>query len=268
MNLDAWLAVLQSAAPPPARRWTALIDNHASVERVVALSRVELLSAGLTEREVERLKNPDAERLDRWRGWLARPGRRLVTPDSPAYPRLLKEVPGAPLALWAAGERSELLNGPQLAMVGSRTPTANGRETARRFAHYLSERGLTIVSGLATGIDGACHGGALPGCGGTIAVLGSGPDVIFPRAHARLAAEIAAAGLIVSEYPPGTPPLAAHFPPEEPDHRRDERGDPGRGSGAGAAVRSSPRGWPGSMAVPSSPSPARSTIPWRRGVTG
>ena len=212
MNLDAWLAVLQSAAPPPARRWTALIDNHASVERVVALSRVELLSAGLTEREVERLKNPDAERLDRWRGWLARPGRRLVTPDSPAYPRLLKEVPGAPLALWAAGERSELLNGPQLAMVGSRTPTANGRETAQRFAHYLSERGLTIVSGLATGIDGACHGGALPGCGGTIAVLGSGPDVIFPRAHARLAAEIAAAGLIVSEYPPGTPPLAAHFP--------------------------------------------------------
>ena len=97
-------------------------------------------------------------------------------------------------------------------MVGSRKPTANGRETARRFARYLSERGLTIVSGLATGIDGASHRGGLQGCGSTVAVLGSGSDVLFPRSHKRLAAEIIDKGLIVSEFPPGTPPLAAHFP--------------------------------------------------------
>ena len=97
-------------------------------------------------------------------------------------------------------------------MVGSRKPTANGRETALRFSRYLSERGLTIVSGLATGIDGASHRGGLQGCGSTVAVLGSGPDVLFPRSHERLSAEIIARGLIVSEYPPGIPPLAAHFP--------------------------------------------------------
>ncbi len=211
-TLAAWLQILQTAVPPPARRLTALVASQGSVERVLELSRSELLGAGLSKLHVERLRNPDAERLDRWHGWLDGPGRMLVTRDSPAYPSLLREVPGAPLALWAEGKRGDLLNGPQLAMVGSRSPTANGRETARGFARYLSENGLTIVSGLATGIDGASHRGALKGIGGTIAVLGCGPDVLFPRSHARLAAEIAAAGLIISEYPPGTPPLGAHFP--------------------------------------------------------
>ena len=144
-------------------------------------------------------------------GWSA-PAEGLITRDSSDYPSMLKELPDPPLALWAEGERTDLLNSPQLAMVGSRKPTANGRETALRFARYLSERGLTIVSGLATGIDGASHRGGLQGCGSTVAVLGSGPDVLFPRSHERLAADIIARGLIVSEYPPGTPPLAAHFP--------------------------------------------------------
>ena len=212
MRPDAWLQILQTAVPPPARRLAALVATQGTAERVLKLSRGELLAAGLSEQHVERLKNSDEERMDRWRRWLDGPGRVLVTLDSPGYPALLKEVPGAPLALWVEGERSELLNGPQLAMVGSRSPTANGRETARGFARYLSERGLTIVSGLATGIDGASHRGALAGVGGTIAVLGCGPDVVFPRSHARLTADIAAAGLIISEYPPGTPPLGAHFP--------------------------------------------------------
>ncbi|MDE0003248.1 MAG: DNA-processing protein DprA [Rhodospirillaceae bacterium] len=212
MKLDAWLTVLQSATPPRSQRVSALIDRHASVAEVVDLPRSELAAAGLSRRQAERLKNPDRQRMDQWRAWLDRPGRGLITRDSTDYPAMLKELPDPPLALWVEGTRSDLLNGPQLAMVGSRKPTANGRETAQRFARYLSERGLTIVSGLATGIDGASHRGALLGCGGTLAVLGSGPDVLFPRSHARLAAEIIAKGLIVSEYPPGTPPLAAHFP--------------------------------------------------------
>src|SRR5690349_13086774 len=88
-------------------------------------------------------------------------------------------------------EAPRLLAAPQLAIVGSRSPTADGKETAEQFSRYLAQRGLTITSGLATGIDGASHRGAVAAVGGTIAVLGSGLDVIFPREHARLAAEIA-----------------------------------------------------------------------------
>ena len=212
MKLDAWLTLLQSATSPRSQRLPALIDRHASVAEVVDLPRSELLAAGLSRRQAERLKDPDRRRMDQWRDWLDRPGRGLITRDSSEYPAMLKELPDPPLALWIEGTRRDLLNGPQLAMVGSRKPTANGRETAQQFARYLSERGLTIVSGLATGIDGASHRGGLQGCGSTLAVLGSGPDVLFPRSHARLAAEIITRGLIVSEYPPGTPPLAAHFP--------------------------------------------------------
>ena len=212
MKLDAWLTVLQSATTPRSQRLSALIDRHGALSDVVGLPRSELVAAGLSKRQAERLKNPDRRRMDQWRQWLGQPGRQLITRDSSDYPAMLKEIPDPPLALWVEGTREDLLNSPQLAMVGSRKPTANGRETAQQFARYLSERGLTIVSGLATGIDGASHRGGLQGCGSTVAVLGSGPDVLFPRSHGRLAAEIIDKGLIVSEFPPGTAPLAAHFP--------------------------------------------------------
>ena len=212
MKLDAWLTVLQSATSPRSQRLLALIDRHAAVSEVIDLPRTELVAAGLSKRQAGKLKDPDRRRMNEWRHWLGQPGRQLITRDSPDYPSMLREIPDPPLALWVEGARENLLNSPQLAMVGSRKPTANGRETAQRFARYLSERGLTIVSGLATGIDGASHRGGLQGCGSTVAVLGSGPDVLFPRSHGRLAAEIIDKGLIVTEYPPGTPPLAAHFP--------------------------------------------------------
>ncbi len=212
MKLDVWLTVLQSATTPRSQRLSALIDRHGALSDVVGLPRSELVAAGLSKRQAERLKDPDRRRMDQWRHWLGQPGRRLITRDSSDYPAMLKEIPDPPLALWVEGARSDLLNSPQLAMVGSRKPTANGRETAQQFGRYLSERGLTIVSGLATGIDGASHRGGLQGCGSTVAVLGSGPDVLFPRSHGRLAAEIIDKGLIVSEFPPGTAPLAAHFP--------------------------------------------------------
>jgi DNA processing protein len=124
----------------------------------------------------------------------------------------LAQLVDAPLALWVEGPELSLLSSPQLAIVGSRSPTTNGRETAEQCARYLSERGLTITSGLATGIDGASHRGALPALGSTIAVLGCGIDVVFPRAHTQLAAEIAAHGLLVSEYAPGVEPQKFFFP--------------------------------------------------------
>ncbi len=104
------------------------------------------------------------------------------------------------------------LSEPQLAMVGSRNPTAGGRATAREFAMSFARMGLGITSGLALGIDAACHEGALAAGGVTVAVLGCGLDSVYPKEHEALAARIAASGALITEFPPGTPALKAHFP--------------------------------------------------------
>ena len=211
MCVDAWLTILQATYPgtPGA---LALLRSQGDAAAVVNLPRRELVAAGLDAKTVARLQSPDADLLADWRRWLEGPGHALVTVDSPGYPPLLQAIPDAPLALWIAGARPDLLHAPQLAMVGSRNPTRSGRDTAERFAHYLADRGLTITSGLATGIDGACHRGGLAGTAGTVAVLGSGLDVIYPSTHDALARNIVAGGLLVSEYPPDTPPRSLHFP--------------------------------------------------------
>ncbi|PPE68593.1 DNA-protecting protein DprA [Caldimonas thermodepolymerans] len=146
------------------------------------------------------------------RQWLAADAHRhVLTLGDPAYPRLLLETADPPLLLYAAG-RLELLQAPSIAVVGSRHATAQGLENARAFAAHLSRGGLTVVSGLAAGIDGAAHEGALEGAGSTIAVVGTGLDRVYPTRHAPLAARIAAEGLLLSEYPLGMPPLAGNFP--------------------------------------------------------
>src|ERR1700752_3410881 len=114
-----------------------------------------------------KLASPDNAKINRWRAWLDSPPRALITFDSRAYPKRLAETPAAPPALWGEGRERGLLRPPQLAIVGSRSPTADGRETAEQFARYLAQRGLTITSGLATGIDGASHRGAVAALGGT-----------------------------------------------------------------------------------------------------
>jgi DNA processing protein len=113
--------------------------------------------------------------------------------------------------LYVRGE-TQVLRDPQLAMVGSRNPTAGGRSTARDFASFFARAGLTITSGLALGIDAACHEGALVAGGPTIAVLGCGLDQTYPREHQSLAERIAAQGALISEFPPGTKPMPACFP--------------------------------------------------------
>ena len=143
--------------------------------------------------------------------WLAAPGRSLLVADDPHYPCQLAATPGMPPALFVAGSPA-VLSRPQLAIVGSRSATASGRETAFEFAASLAAAGLAITSGLAAGIDAAAHRGALAAGGITIAVCGTGLDQVYPADHAGLAAEIAAAGALVSEFPVGTPPLAANFP--------------------------------------------------------
>jgi DNA processing protein len=139
------------------------------------------------------------------------PPRDVITLGDARYPGLLLEAPDPPSVLYALGQL-EVLDRPALAIVGSRNATAQGVENARQFAASLSAAGLSIVSGLALGIDAAAHEGGLSGVGGTIAVVGTGLDRVYPARHRDLAHRIASTGLILSEFPLGTPPLAAHFP--------------------------------------------------------
>ena len=124
---------------------------------------------------------------------------------------MLRDTASAPAALFVDGEAS-LLWMPQVAVVGSRSASSNGLATTRRFSRALAQAGFTITSGMADGIDGAAHAAALDAGGRTIAVLGTGPDLVYPRKHRELAARIAAEGALVSEFPPGTSARADHFP--------------------------------------------------------
>jgi DNA processing protein len=212
MALDAWLTLLQAAQQIHARPWLDALKRCGSAEELVAEAPRLLSEQDTGAGSFAKLASPDARTSDRWRALLARGDRALITFGSREYPLRLAQLPDAPLALWVAGRERALLAAPQLAIVGSRSPTTDGRQTAEQFARYLAQRGLTITSGLATGIDGASHRGAVDAVGGTVAVLGSGLDAIFPRAHASLAAEIAARGLLVSEYAPEVEPQKPFFP--------------------------------------------------------
>ena len=146
--------------------------------------------------------------------WLEQPGHQLMALDDPAFPPQLRNIPAAPLLLYTRGRR-ELLYQPAVAIVGSRNASAQGVANADRFAEALAAAGLTVVSGLALGIDTAAHSGALAageGGGGTVAVVGTGIDRLYPARNRELALRIAGEGCIVSEYPLGTAPLPDNFP--------------------------------------------------------
>jgi len=212
VRVDAWLTLLQAAQQITTRFWLDALKLCGSAEALLAEAPRLLSGHDNAAETLAKLASPDAAKLDRWRAWLDGPHRALITFGSRDYPKRLAEIPDAPLALWVEGRQRALLEQPQLAIVGSRSPTADGRDTAERFARYLAHRGLTITSGLATGIDGASHRGAVAALGGTVAVLGSGLDAIFPREHTSLAAEIVQRGVLVSEYAPGVEAQKLFFP--------------------------------------------------------
>ncbi len=145
------------------------------------------------------------------RSWVRDARHHVLTCEDPRYPAALRDLPDRPPAIFVDGDL-DALTGPQLAIVGSRNPTAQGRDTARAFAAHLSACGLGIVSGLAEGVDTAAHDGALAAQGVTVAVLGCGVDVIYPRGNAGLAARIRRRGALLSEFALGTPPRREHFP--------------------------------------------------------
>ncbi|HKE45785.1 MAG TPA: DNA-processing protein DprA [Steroidobacteraceae bacterium] len=171
--------------------------------------RPELLE--LSEHARLQLRALDTKLIDGDLAWLDGPQRHLVPLTSPDYPALLAHAGGAPPALYVMGS-VQVLSQPQLAIVGSRNPTASGRDTAFDFAAHLARCGLTITSGLAEGIDAAGHRGALSAGRETLAVCGTGLDVVYPEHHAELARSIAAHGALVSEFPPGTAPRREYFP--------------------------------------------------------
>jgi DNA processing protein len=190
-----------------------------SPDEAVALSFAFLSAlprAGLTDRlraddphllELARSLLPKANAV---RAEAASRGIRTVGWNDPAFPAALLSLPDVPPALWYRGQL-DALNSPAVAIVGSRAASHVAIETATRIAADLASRGVTVVSGLARGVDSSAHRGALQ-TGRTAAVLGSGFDYLYPAEHASLAAQIAAAGIVVSEYPPATPPLPLFFP--------------------------------------------------------
>jgi DNA processing protein len=212
-DVAGWLRL---AAAPGVGRITAanLLRAFGAPAAIFRASRDELLRF-ITPAQASALCAPasaDTARLvDTTHAWLSGPGNGLITLLDPAYPPLLAEIADPPLLLYIRGN-SALLHGAALAVVGSRNASVQGQANALAFARALSEAGLTIVSGLALGIDTAAHDGALRGAGSTVAVIGTGADRIYPARNAALARRIAQEGCMVSEYPLGTPPRPEHFP--------------------------------------------------------
>lgn len=209
--LQAWLA-LATAPGLDGHRLATLLEAFGGIGALAGASEAALRTAGASEALVGHLRRPDVAHMDSAIAWLeAAPDHHFLSWEDPRYPSLLRQIPDPPVALFVHGNPA-CLGEPQLAMVGSRNASPGGAATARAFARHLAGCGLGITSGLATGIDAAAHAGALEGGGTTIAVLGTGPDLAYPRQHAELAAAIAAQGALCSEFLPGTGPLRHHFP--------------------------------------------------------
>jgi DNA processing protein len=214
-DLAAWLRLLETpgVGRETARRLLAAFGSPQAVIDASPGARREVAGAPAATA----LANPpagfDTLLATTW-SWLSSGDgvdRHVVTLGDPAYPAPLLEIADPPLLLYAQGRLTRLQT-PMLAIVGSRNPTPQGKINAHQFATHLSHAGLTIVSGLAAGIYGAAHEGALEGPSATVAVVGTGLDRVYPRNHLELAHRIAISGLLLSEYSLGTPPIAANFP--------------------------------------------------------
>ena len=212
-ELDAWLHLLLSpgVGRESARRLLARFGTPQAVLDAPIEALGECVDAP-TALALTRPPDGHDQRLAATLAWLnGGPQRRVMVLGDADYPAPLLHSADPPLLLYLQG-RPELLHQRALAIVGSRRPSAQGRDNARRFATAVAAQGWTIVSGLAAGVDGAAHEGALSAGGDTIAVIGTGIDRVYPASHKALAHRIAETGLLVSELTLGTPPLAQNFP--------------------------------------------------------
>lgn len=209
MSDAAWLALCRINGLGPQRQ-QALLERFGHAAACFQTGAGLLQDLGLSAKQIQALqKDPEDLIRPADRRWLNSPDTDLCRWTDPDYPPLLRQIPDPPPLLFIRGQRS-CLNQPMLAIVGSRSATAVGAATAEAFARSLGETGLIITSGLALGIDAAAHRGAL--ASGTVAVLGTGADLIYPRTHLQLAHQIIEHGLLVSEQAPETGPHSGLFP--------------------------------------------------------
>jgi DNA processing protein len=195
----------------PQRLWRALRETG-SLDALLEVPEAGLATLlGSPQRAAALLRSPEDASAERWAAGIERQGYFLITPFDEVFPAALAEIADPPFVLFARG-RLERLKLPAVAVVGSRAASRYGREVASRVARELSQAGVVVVSGFARGVDGAAHEAAREGPGGTIAVLGCGLDVNYPREHARLKEAVAETDLLLSEYAPGVEPQPAHFP--------------------------------------------------------
>jgi DNA processing protein len=210
---EDWLRLLaiEGIGPATARKLLAAFGPPGAVLAQPTAALAEVVGPTLAQR-LRATPDDWAAQLARTRDWLQDSAHHLITWGDAAYPAALLTTPDPPPLLYVLGEPQALAAPRMLAVVGSRNPTPGGRDNARAFAASLAEQGVCIVSGLAAGIDAAAHEGALQAGGATVAVVGTGVDRVYPARHRELAHRIVHAGCVVSEYPLGTPPLAANFP--------------------------------------------------------
>jgi DNA processing protein len=212
-DIGYWLALqrIPGLGPVACRALLKHYSGHPRLLFADAAGASPALAARLPAPLLRALATPDWAAVERDLAWLERPDRHALALPDPRYPPLLKQIHDAPPVLYVRG-RVETLGAPQLAIVGSRSASPGGLDIARDFAAALGRCGLAITSGLAIGIDGAAHRGALEAAAPTIAVAATGPDLVYPARHRALAEEIAAGGALVTEFPPGHPPLPGSFP--------------------------------------------------------
>jgi DNA processing protein len=208
-NLKYWLALLRLPGVGPQSALRLL--KHIAIEQVFSVPAAELRAVGLNEALISALQKPDWALVEDDLAWLELPHNHIITVTDNRYPPQLKEISNPPLMLFVKGN-VDLLSNPQIAMVGSRNPSASGAKTAVEFAQALATAGYTITSGMALGIDAASHQGALNVQRPTIAVTGTGLDRVYPACHKQLATQIVDCGALVSEFPLGTQAKASHFP--------------------------------------------------------
>ena len=206
--LRQWLAVLGAPGIGPIS-FARLLEHSADPDQLLEGA---LAQGDLPDAIRQYLRAPDWPAIDRDLDWAEQDGNHILRLNSAEYPARLREIPDPPPLLYVHGNVAAL-HSPQLAIVGSRNPSAGGQETARAFAAHLASVGLTITSGLALGIDAASHAGALDSSGTTIAVMGTGLDRVYPARHRELAHEIVSrGGALVAEFPIGTGPRPENFP--------------------------------------------------------
>ena len=207
----AWLALLHAAAAAE-HDLSQLLAGFGTAQAVLDAVRAGAINGShLPGPVLKALREPDTQEIEREIQSLERPDYHLVPLDSPHYPAILKQIAAVPPCLFVRGDPGVLVSC-QVAIVGSRKPTMDGRRDARYFAGELARQGITVTSGLARGIDTEAHRGALGQQGRTVAVLGNGLDCIYPESNAGLAEKISESGALVSEFPLSWRPLPHNFP--------------------------------------------------------